>query len=205
MSSGFWWLSGDTPSNTSRVPTNRSSVPFSRSTGPHGDEFDAFGQPEIARVLLVVRVVPVLMNSEACQPLSVGSVVRVIERAGRRVVRQRGLMQVVVHAALAREIRPFGLQEIEGYGIDGHRVLRRKQTARPVAGERAAFACAEEPGPGGAIPRTVRRSDSAPSFRPDVRVPSGRPAVGKCRPAWQSRPGACRSTLPGPASGPASR
>ena len=77
-----------------------------------------------------------LVDAQAGQPLGRRGMGGVVKRPGRRIVRQRRLVQVIVHASFARDVRPLGRQEVEPDRINGQRVLRRQQAARPLAVER---------------------------------------------------------------------
>jgi hypothetical protein len=70
-----------------------------------------------------------LKYAEAAAPDAVA--VRVVQRLGRRIVRESGFAQVVICIDDIRKISPFRSQKIVAYLIDRHTVKRHENAARP--------------------------------------------------------------------------
>jgi hypothetical protein len=100
------------------------------------DKLDTSAGPEITRVFLVCRIVPVLVHAETGQPLDVAGVVGVVECPRRRIVRHRRLVEEIVNADFARRVFVLGVEKIKADRVDSHRILRGEQTRRPVPIER---------------------------------------------------------------------
>ena len=77
------------------------------------EKFDPVHFSQIARVLLVRPVTPMLMYTETAASDAVAF--RIIERLQRWVVRQSRFAQVVIGIRDIREIGPFRSQKIEAH------------------------------------------------------------------------------------------
>ena len=80
-------------------------------TSAHMEEIDALVLSDIARVLLVDPVVPMLMHTKAPAPDAVAF--GIIDCLRRRIMSQGGFAQVVISILDIRKIRPFGSQKIK--------------------------------------------------------------------------------------------
>src|SRR5271170_4101551 len=89
---------------------------WSRST--HLEKLDPVRLSEIARVLLVRSIVPMLMYAKAAASDAIAF--RVVESLRRRIMSQSGFAQIVVGILNIHEIRPFRGQKIEADRIDRH-------------------------------------------------------------------------------------
>src|SRR5580692_3449209 len=98
------------------------------------EKFDPVRFSEIARVLLVRPIIPMLMYTEAAASDAVAF--RIIERLRRWVVSQGRFAQVVIGIRDIREIGPFRSQKIEAHGIDRYAVKRREDAVWPGVIER---------------------------------------------------------------------
>src|ERR1700740_3320516 len=93
------------------------------------EKFDPVRFSEIARVLLVCPIVPMLVYAKAAAPDAVAF--RIIQSLRRWVIRQGRFAQVVIGIHDIRKIRPFRSEKIEADGIDRYAVKRDKNAVRP--------------------------------------------------------------------------
>src|SRR6202051_4103109 len=84
---------------------------------------------EIARVLLIGPIVPMLVYAKAAAPDAVAF--GIIDRLRRWVIRQGRFAQVVIGIRDVRKIGPFRSEKIEADGIDGYAVKRHKKAIGP--------------------------------------------------------------------------
>src|ERR1017187_4034011 len=108
----------------------------------YGDEFYAYTFAEVAGVLAVGCVVPVLVDAEAGERLA--GFGGIVNGAGGRLVGQRLLVEVVVDRA-GDDGSEGGLvaQEVEGDRVEGAAVLRGEQAGGPVIVEGGALPLAD--------------------------------------------------------------
>src|SRR5579863_3637795 len=99
-----------------RSSTQRALYDSSPSRLPRSarqEKLDPVRLSEIARVLLLRPVVPMLKYPQAAASYAIAF--WIVERFGRRIVCQRGFAQVVVRIRDIHEIGPFRSQKIEAH------------------------------------------------------------------------------------------
>src|ERR1700676_545874 len=93
------------------------------------EKFDSVRCSEIARVLLVCPIVPMLVYARPAA--SHAFAFRIIETLRRWVIRQGRFAQVVIGICDIRKIGPFRSEKIEADGIDRYAVKRHKNAIGP--------------------------------------------------------------------------
>lgn len=90
--------------------------------------------PQIARITLVIGIVPMLGHTEAPDRRTVAF--GVIDRARRRIAGLCCLRKVHVGVIYIGHVGKFVGQEIDTDHVDGHRILAGKERTGPIAAER---------------------------------------------------------------------